>query len=333
MFDPFPILPHQVKNYVLNSVIGQGGFAIVYKATNLLYKMDFAVKVVGHSRLSEHHALTYEAEVNSLIKLDHPNVIRIYDFFTEDDYMFMVLEYCGGGSLEDKIQKNELIASSEKKYICSQIISALKYCNQMSIAHRDIKTSNILFDGNGRVKVADFGLSLYFNHDDDNINKFQGSLSYSSPEVCSKKSFNPFKSDIWSLGVLFYRLFSSSYPFEGRTRQELKSRIIEGFYSEKLKGQISKVVRQMLSVNPDERPTINQLSEMTIFAQTSPCQPLMRSSSVTGVINHQFQIQVGYKRKPAKNVNIPNADVNPNPLAKCINVHRSHSFLTSPLTT
>lgn len=328
MIDPFPNLPHQVKNYVLNSVIGQGGFAIVYKATSILYNMEFAVKVALQSKSSNRHAISYEAEINSLTKLDHPNVIRLYDFFTEDDYMFLVLEYCSGGTLEDKIKRKDYIPTSEKKSICSQIVSALKYCYEISISHRDIKTSNILFDSNGRVKVADFGLSQIIHPDDDNLTLFQGSLRYASPEICRKVSFNPYKSDVWSLGVVFYRLFSYSYPFEGRTEQEIKSRIIDGFYPEKLKGSMSKVVRQMLSLNPDERPTINQLSDTIKFAPASNTK-LMHSSSASKFPT--LQIQTGYKRKNTfPKQQIP--DLSQNTLAKCVNVHRSHSFLTSPLT-
>ena len=96
MFNPYPNLPYQIKNYVLNSIIGQGGFAVVYKARNILYDRDFAVKVICQSKLSS--ASTYEAEIQSLTQLDHPNVIRLYDFFKEDSNLFLVLEYCGGGT-------------------------------------------------------------------------------------------------------------------------------------------------------------------------------------------------------------------------------------------
>lgn len=264
MFNPYPNLPHKIRNYVLNSIIGQGASAIVYKATNILYNIDFAVKVVFKSKVSDRNTRTYEAEVNSLVKLDHPNVIRLYDFFNEDNNMFLVLEYCGGGTLEDKILKDEVISENDKLKICSQIISALKYCYDMSIAHQDIKASNVLFDNNGRIKVADFGLSGIINHD-ANIDLHRGTLCYSAPEVCQIKSFNPFKSDIWSLGVLIYRLFTYSYPFEGSTKEDLKNSIINGYYQDRLSGQIKKIVKSMLVVNPDDRITINRLFHTDLF--------------------------------------------------------------------
>lgn len=265
MFNPYPNLPHQIKNYVLNSIIGQGSFAVVYKAVNLFYNKEFAIKVLCHGQNAEQNNSTYESEVNSLRKLNHPNVIKLYDYFKEDGHLFIVLEYCSGGTLEDKISRNEEISEESKIKICSQLISAFNYCYEKSVVHQDIKAANILFDRNGRIKVADFGLSGIINHE-ENINLHRGTLSYSAPEVCQNSSFNPFKSDVWSLGVLFYRIFTYTYPFEGRTKDELKKAIINGYFCEKVSGEIRKAVDKMLVVNPDDRISIDKLAKMKIFA-------------------------------------------------------------------
>lgn len=265
MFNPYPNLPHQIRNYVLKSVLGNGGFGIVYKATNTLYNLDFAVKVVCDPKdKASKITRSFDAEVNALLKLDHPNVIRLYDFFREDNYMFLVLEYCPGGTLEDKIKNKELLLTQNKITICSQILSALKYCYDMSIAHRDIKTSNVLFDANGRVKVADFGLSELIGHD-EHFNEFNGSRYYIAPEIYKMISFSPFKADVWSLGVLFYRLFSYSYPFTGKNNADLKKKIILGFYPQVFTPPLSDVVRYMLAIEPDERLTIEELSNFAYF--------------------------------------------------------------------
>lgn len=333
MFDPYPHLPHRIKNYILNSVIGHGGFAVVYKATNTLYNVDFAIKVMSQVHHSEGNIKSFEAEVNSLSKLDHPNVIRLYDYFKEDHHLFLVLEYCSGGTLEGFISKNEELFVQDKIKICSQIISALKYCYDMSIAHRDIKTSNILFDSNGRVKVADFGLSQLIGHD-KHFNSFCGSLRYLAPEICLKISFNPFKSDVWSLGVLFYRLFTYNYPFDGNTCQELKEKIIDGFYPELLSGSIGKVVRKMLTVSPFERISIENLSNMDFFAQKStnvsphcPRIPLSQS---------QYQRKLSKKRNTfcsSAIFNNVNHNIDSHHIrVKCIDIHMSQTFLTSPIT-
>ena len=147
-------------------------------------------------------------------------------------------------------------------------MSALIYCYDKSIAHRDIKTANVLFDANERVKVADFGLSELIGHD-ENFNEFNGSLCYASPEICRMISFNPFKSDIWSLGVLFYRLFTYRNPFNGRTKADLKNKICEGIYADKIRGPISKIIKKMLVVDPEERITYKQLEKLDLFYITN----------------------------------------------------------------
>ncbi|KAK8889288.1 hypothetical protein M9Y10_034034 [Tritrichomonas musculus] len=269
MIDPYPDLPHRIKNYVLNSVIGKGGFAIVYKAVNVFYNVEFAVKVICPPKDGSERILrSFESEVSALIKIDHPNVIRLYDFFQEDGNLFLVLEYCNGGSLESKIANGEVISEQNKIKICSEIISAMKYCYDQSIAHRDIKTANVLFDANGRVKVADFGLCELIGHD-ESFNQFNGSLCYASPEILKMVAFNPFKSDVWSLGVLIYRLFTYTSPFTGKTRDELKSRIKEGYYTDRTQGAISKIIKKMLVVDPEMRISIDQLSKSEVFTYDS----------------------------------------------------------------
>lgn len=334
MFNPYPSLPYQIKNYVLNSIIGQGGFAIVYKATNVLYNRDFAVKVICQSKISNRNVSSFEAEIKSLTQLDHPNVIRLYDYFKEDDHLFLVLEYCSGGTLEDKILKEEEMSFEAQIKICSQIVSALNYCYDQNIAHRDIKTSNVLIDGNGRIKVTDFGLSQVISHD-QNMHQFGGSLHYYSPEICKKVSFNPFKSDVWALGVLFYRLFTYSYPFDGVTEHEIKTKIIDGFYPEKLTGLIGKVVRKMLTPCPEERISIYQLSKMEIF--NSPKVNIFANGGKK-LLPIPNQAQVNRLRRFSKgcsNVIFHNSKSNENSpqLAKCMNLFCSQTFLSAPLVS
>lgn len=331
MFNPYPTLPYQIKNYVLNSIIGQGGFAIVYKARNILYNRDFAVKVICQSKLSS--ASTFEAEIQSLTQLDHPNVIRLYDHFQEDNNLILVLEYCGGGTLEDKIMKEEDMPYEMQIQYCQQIVSALKYCYDQNIAHRDIKTSNILLDENGKVKMADFGLSQIINHD-GNMKKFGGSLHYYSPEICKKVPFNPFKADVWALGVLFYRLFTFSYPFDGVTDYEIKARIVDGFYPEKLSGIIGKIVRKMLCVEPEERLSIDQISKMEIFKSTAVMPFPFGSKSLQLAKHPQLNNRLRRFSKGAVSTFFHEKKTENSPcIAKCMNLYCSQTFRTAPIDT
>ncbi|OHT11686.1 hypothetical protein TRFO_03928 [Tritrichomonas foetus] len=355
MLNPFPHLPHQIRNYKLTSLIGGGGFAAVYKATNIHYNMEFAVKVVcpkqdSQSRINR----SFDAEVRALLKLDHPNVIRMYDFFREGEYMFLVLEYCAGGTLEDRITNNDFASlftlpsqapstgysnnaipnsnsnngyppighssnynatsinslkilnnyinseknSEESKIkICHQIISALQYCYDNNIAHRDIKASNVLFDSAGRAKVADFGLSELIGHD-DNLSEFDGSLFYAAPEIYKKVSFNPFKSDVWALGVLFYRLFSREFPFMGESKSQLKKQIVIGYYNQNLPTTIGSIIKKMLVVEPEKRTTICDLSKMDFFKSYNTTSILRNPCKLTSSIRY---LSIGSKLRRNSN--------------------------------
>lgn len=335
MFDPFTRLPHRINHYTFNSVIGRGGFAVVYKATHDVYSMDFAIKVMSLSHHANSNISSFEAEVASLTKLDHPNVIRLYDYFKYKNNLFLVLEYCSGGTLEDIISRNEDLFMHDKIKICSQIISAFKYCNDMSIAHHDIKTSNILFDANKRVKIADFGLSELIGHNNHKM-EIKGTLRYLAPELCRRSSFDPFKSDVWSLGVLFFRLFTYQYPFNGRTVHELKEKIIEGYYPEILAGSIGKIVRNMLAMVPEERISLDNLSQLDFFNTNE----INSSSPITRIPLSQarYQRKLTKKRFAGANSAIFSNNNNTNSgkdmhpqLAKCISVHMSQTFLTSPM--
>ena len=209
----------------------------------------------------------------------------------------------------------------------------MKYCYDKNIAHRDIKTSNVLIDENGKIKVADFGLSQLVNHD-ENMNKFGGSLHYYSPEICKKIAFNPFKSDVWALGVLFYRLFTFSYPFDGITDHEIKSRIVNGFYPEKLSGIIGKIVRKMLCVVPEERISIDQLAKMEVFKTTAICPYPSPFGSKTIQLSKHPQLNNRLRRfsKGAVSTFFHDKKKDNSPcIAKCMNLYCSQTFLSSPI--
>lgn len=282
MFNPFPKLPIKVNKYNLKSLIGQTEYTAVYKSTSILYDFYYAIKVFSLKTITSDNITILENEIKSISKMSHPHIVQFYDFFRDDDNYYLVLEFCEGGSLQQKIKDKANDSSySEKLHVCSQIISALKFFSENMISHGDIKASNILFNSKGEVKVSDFGLSRIIRHH-EYYNGFGGSLRYNSPEICKNVSFDQFKSDIWSLGVLFYRFFSCCYPFEGRSINEIKGRIISGFYPERIVGPIAKIVKKMLSVQPDQRPTVSQLSKLEVFR----CGVMKESKNQT--MNHNI---------------------------------------------
>ncbi|OHT09796.1 hypothetical protein TRFO_21149 [Tritrichomonas foetus] len=197
------------------------------------------------------HAASMELEAIALQSLDHPNVIRLYDYFSEGGYTFLVLEYCAHGTLDDRL--NHLTFSDLVK-ITLEIIAGLQYCHENNLAHQDIKAANILFDSNDRVKIADFGLSQILTNSNELTNNGGGSLLYVAPEVINKVEHSPFKADIWSLGVLIYLMFSKHFPFNGNDRSEAIRKIRNGIYTmTNVPSDIGPIIKKMLRVEPNQR--------------------------------------------------------------------------------
>lgn len=162
--------------------------------------------------------LTRELEV--LLKLDHPNIIKFYEIYYYDTFIYFVMEYCSGGDLWNYIVENGYFCEMEAAVISRKIISAINHMHSKQIVHRDIKPENMLFANTGKdseIKLIDFGLSRVFTPDKF---KFQlpttvGTPLYVAPEVIVEKGYD-FKCDCWSLGVLIYTLLCGHEPFIGQ---------------------------------------------------------------------------------------------------------------------
>ena len=287
-------LPFSIRHYILTEVVGSGGFGMVYKAKSTSYQIDydFAVKVMAlpaeEDLTIKKRLLLFESEVNSLKQLDHPNVIRLYDYFIENNMVFMVLEYCPNGTLDDRINS---LSPVECLCIMRDIVSGVKYCHGMSIAHRDIKASNILFDASNRIKIADFGLSRLMENQDEKLSNHQGSLFYLPPEVITKDKYAPLTADIWSLGVLLYKLFVKKLPFTGKTKEELMSNIKNCVYfPSKIPSNMSYLISKMLKVNPHERFTIgevyNTVMQITMKKKLTALPSRVRKSQASLTLPH-----------------------------------------------
>ena len=260
----FRNLPVVVGNYVIDREIGKGGFGVVYHATCSHYcNFEFAIKVspLSANRCAQIET-AYANEVGALQKLDHPHVVRLYDFFAKDSLLFVVLEYCPGGDLESRIRDPHKMSVAKQMEIAHQIVSAVAYCHDNHIAHRDIKTANILFDIYGRVKVADFGLCK--ETEKGFIESYNGSLLYAPPEILRGVGHNPFAADIWSLGVLLFRLATGMYPWPlEASRDVLRDAILHGQYTKPcMQHPLLQLVKKMIVVDPSQRMSIEELKKL-----------------------------------------------------------------------
>ena len=212
-------------------------------------------------------------EIEILKKLNHPNIVKLYDTIISDKNILLIQELVNGISLRDfynkEIRNQRNI--SEKKYkilkiIFKQIFSAFDYIHKKNIFHRDIKLENILLTKNYEIKIIDFGFGLY--NPRNYLQKFFcGTPNYMAPEIIMKKEYDGQKADMWSLGILLYKLFCADFPFKGKDEKDLYRHIIKGKYKikEYVPDLIKIIIDKILRPKPYQRINCDQILQSHWF--------------------------------------------------------------------
>ena len=258
--------------YTLIKTIGCGGFSTVYLAKSMKYNKEFAVKQVRPSQSVRLDSAL--SELRTIMSLTHPNIIQVYDYFIENSNLYLVLEYCSGGSLQDMIDKSGVIPEDRLLQYLRGIVQSMAFLQSQNIAHHDIKPGNIFIDSHDRVKFGDFGISINVHQDTENglnHSNFDGSLQFMAPEVILKEAYDPFCADIWSLGITIYYMLCGKLPWVKQSKEELKMRIIEGDikYPDTMKQSFVNLLKKMLVVDFKQRITISDLLDSFIFDKLS----------------------------------------------------------------
>lgn len=230
------------QDYEVIKKIGEGASAKVYKVKEKSTGFIRAMKQVEKSKLPD--VKYFETEIKILTLLDHPNIVRLFEVFEDQKNFYLIMELCTGGNLLTKMNNNKY---KEKKaaIIMEQIVSAIAYCHERGICHRDLKPQNILFcdeSSNSQIKVVDFGIGKIFdpslanlqseinnsenNHKLKKMDSTIGTMYFFSPEVI-KGSYNE-KCDIWSLGIILYFMLCGYPPFSGENDNQLIQNILNG---------------------------------------------------------------------------------------------------------
>lgn len=269
-------------NYELKEKIGSGGYASVFKCRQVKYKEIFCVKIIELQEDSSGNlAISFLSEIQTLVKIIHPNIITIFDHFQSKHCFYLILEYCPNGSLFDLISQKGQISKEKLVDLYKQILQATNYIHSIGIAHRDIKPRNILFDMHNRPKLADFGLAEFYKTNQKEREKFGGSLPYMAPELVMIQEFNPEAVDVWALGISFYEMATGSLPWAS---SQVKTEILSGFicFPNDLDEQITFLIKKMLQHDPERRPSCKQLLDFPIFNEmkqhSSPSMHLKQMS-------------------------------------------------------
>jgi calcium-dependent protein kinase len=217
------------KYEILNE-IGSGGFSRCFKVKNRHTGEYYACKELQKKKLSDYEGLM--REVNLMIKLDHPNIIKLYEVYENEKYIYLIMELCTGGELFDKIvektDQGMQFSEQEAASLFKQMMSAINYCHKNGIVHRDLKPENLLFlnkDDKSPIKVIDFGMSKRFDSKNFMSEKV-GTAYYISPEVL--EGHYDEKCDIWSAGVILYIIICGYPCFNGDDDDEIFAAIKKG---------------------------------------------------------------------------------------------------------
>lgn len=248
----------------LKEPIGKGAQGSIYKIFSEKYKSDFVLKLIKIDQ--ENRDLVF-TEVNTLRHLSHPNIIKLYDFFTDEEFLYVIFEYCPGGNLKTRIDMEGVLRGNQLRQVCTDLLNALLCCQDAKAAHRDIKPSNILFDSYDRAKLADFGLSSTSVQDDES-HPIVGSIAYMAPELFNgQKNIDLLKADIWSLGITFFFMANGDIPWMYDNTRQLSKFIALGRidYPIAMDRAFVQLLRKMLIIKPSSRANIEELLQDPFF--------------------------------------------------------------------
>lgn len=219
------------ENYFLDDVIGEGGFSVVKKCRHKKTEKEFAAKIINSKKLNKMEIMELEKEVLICKKLEHCNIVQLYDFYPESTFFYLILEFVTGGELFDDIVERERYSEADASDCIQQVLEALAYCHSKNIIHRDIKPENLLLASkrsDAKVKLTDFGLAV----ETDGSPKWYGlagTPSYLAPEVLRRDPYSS-EVDCWACGCILYLLLVGYPPFWNSDQQILYESIKEGAY-------------------------------------------------------------------------------------------------------
>lgn len=256
--------------YELNSAVGRGRGSVVYKAYRIPEKGEVydtssdpvALKVLTGTQKNPEEALKrIKKEARALVSLSHPNIIRAYNYVARPDCCYLSLEYAEHGDLRKVIEKSKnRISIKTATRITRSILRGLDHIHSHNIVHRDLKLENILVSKDLSIKITDFSISILDGEKNDLnlVNKFVGTLDYVAPECLRGQPYSP-RSDLYAVGIIFYKLLTDIFPFEGHSIHdsiELKSRGEFKKLSLEILEEVPRIqpfLEKILSPNPERR--------------------------------------------------------------------------------
>uniref|UniRef100_A0A2R5LEX4 non-specific serine/threonine protein kinase n=1 Tax=Ornithodoros turicata TaxID=34597 RepID=A0A2R5LEX4_9ACAR len=252
--------PIRVGLYDIERTIGKGNFAVVKLARHRITKTEVAIKIIDKTQLDPANLDKVYREVQVMKLLSHPHIIKLYQVMETENMLYLVSEYASQGEIFDFISTHGRMPEPMARRKFWQVLSAIEYCHNHKVVHRDLKAENLLLDTNMNVKLADFGFSNFFSAN-NHLTTWCGSPPYAAPEVFEGKRYIGPEIDVWSLGVVLYVLVCGALPFDGSNLQVLRSRVLSGRFRIPyfMSSDCENLIRKMLVLEPSKRLSIEQI--------------------------------------------------------------------------
>ncbi|XP_023813926.1 calcium/calmodulin-dependent protein kinase type II delta chain isoform X9 [Oryzias latipes] len=269
--------------YQLYEELGKGAFSVVRRCVKLSTGQEYAAKIINTKKLSarDHQKLEREARICRLLK--HPNIVRLHDSISEEGFHYLLFDLVTGGELFEDIVAREYYSEADASHCIQQILEAVLHCHQMGVVHRDLKPENLLLASkckNAAVKLADFGLAIEVQGDQQAWFGFAGTPGYLSPEVLRKEAYGK-PVDIWACGVILYILLVGYPPFWDEDQHKLYQQIKAGAYDfpspewDTVTPEAKNLINQMLTINPVKRITAQEALKHPWVCQRSTVASMM----------------------------------------------------------
>uniref|UniRef100_A0A3Q3KXW2 calcium/calmodulin-dependent protein kinase n=1 Tax=Mastacembelus armatus TaxID=205130 RepID=A0A3Q3KXW2_9TELE len=269
--------------YQLFEELGKGAFSVVRRCVKISSGQEYAAKIINTKKLSarDHQKLEREARICRLLK--HPNIVRLHDSISEEGFHYLVFDLVTGGELFEDIVAREYYSEADASHCIQQILESVHHCHVNGIVHRDLKPENLLLASKlkgAAVKLADFGLAIEVQGDQQAWFGFAGTPGYLSPEVLRKDPYGK-PVDMWACGVILYILLVGYPPFWDEDQHRLYQQIKAGAYDfpspewDTVTPEAKDLINKMLTINPSKRITAAEALKHPWICQRSTVASMM----------------------------------------------------------
>ncbi|XP_005386796.1 PREDICTED: serine/threonine-protein kinase PLK4 [Chinchilla lanigera] len=252
----------KIEDFKVGNLLGKGSFAGVYRAESIHTGLEVAIKMIDKKAMYKAGMIQrVQNEVKIHCQLKHPSILELYNYFEDNNYVYLVLEMCHNGEM-NRYLKNRMkpFSENEARHFMHQIITGLLYLHSHGILHRDLTLSNLLLTRNMNIKIADFGLATQLQMPHEKHYTLCGTPNYISPEIATR-SAHGLESDIWSLGCMFYTLLIGRPPFDTDTVKNTLNKVVLAEYEMPafLSREAKDLIHQLLRRNPADRLSLSSI--------------------------------------------------------------------------